>query len=161
MGCRGGKVPHIGPYLPQLRCACPLPIMWYGGWSIEGVMVVLSYLSHSDGVSWRTSSHMWGSWYFPRFLSRDGSLTWMYIASLMVLVTTCSSLPTMLKHSSLTGCPLVWLWWCIGDWAIKCSFNLSPQMICLTPLYIPLGNYCVGIEVRELSHFSYIYSLCP
>ena len=84
---------------------------------------------------------MWDSWYFLRFLLRDGSLNQMYIASLMVLVTTCDSLPTMVKHSSLSGCPLVWIWQCIGDRALSCSFNLSPNDLSDSP-YIPPGNYC-------------------
>ena len=33
----------------------------------RGGMRVLSYLSHSEGVSCSTSSHMWGCWHFPRF----------------------------------------------------------------------------------------------
>ena len=39
------------------------------------------------GVSCRISSQMWGSWYFPSFLLRDGSFTLMNIAFLMVLGT--------------------------------------------------------------------------
>ena len=35
---------------------------------------VFGYSRQSEGVSW-TSSHMSGSWYFPFFLLRDGSLT--------------------------------------------------------------------------------------
>ena len=98
-------------------------------------VVVLSYLHHSDGVSWSTSSHIWGGMYFPRFLLRDGSLTLMYTASLIVLVTTCDSLPTMVKHSSLTGCPLVWMWWCIGEQALRCSFNLYKNDLPDSPMY--------------------------
>ena len=30
-------------------------------------------------------SHMWGSWYFPRFLLRVGSCTQMNMASLMIM----------------------------------------------------------------------------
>ena len=44
-------------------------------------------------VSCRTSSQLWSSWNLPRFLLRDGSLTIMNIASLMVLVMLCTSLP--------------------------------------------------------------------
>ena len=41
----------------------------------------------------RTSSHIWGRWYLPMFLFRDGSLTLMSRASLIALVRFWSSLP--------------------------------------------------------------------
>ena len=44
---------------------------------------------------------MWGSWYLPIFLLRDGSLTITYIASLMVLTRVCHSLPAMEKLSMM------------------------------------------------------------
>ena len=78
------------------------PHIWFVvrgfGLIVEG-MEVLGYLSHSEGVSCSTSSHMLGSWFFPSFLLRDGSLIWMYIASFMVLMTACTSLFFMVKHS--------------------------------------------------------------
>ena len=49
---------------------------------------------------------MCGSWYLPKFLLSEGSLTCMYIASLMFLVTPCDSLLTMVKQSGFTGCPV-------------------------------------------------------
>ena len=42
---------------------------------------------------------MWGRWYLPMFLFRDGLLTLMYKASLMAFMRFCSSLSTMLKFS--------------------------------------------------------------
>ena len=53
---------------------------------------------HSEVLN-RTSSHMWGRWYLPMFLLRDGLLTLLYKASLMVVMKFCSSLPTILKFS--------------------------------------------------------------
>ena len=44
---------------------------------------------------------MYGRWYLPIFLLRDGSLTLIYRASLMVLVRLWSSLPTMSKGVSI------------------------------------------------------------
>ena len=41
----------------------------------------------------KTSSHMWDNWYFPMFLPRDGSLTLIYMASLITLVMLWDSLP--------------------------------------------------------------------
>ena len=65
--------------------------------------VTLFYLSFSSGLLYRTSSHMWGRWYLPRFLFRDGLLTLMYKASFMVLMRFWSSLPTILKFSMVTS----------------------------------------------------------
>ena len=131
----GEGIPH-GTTLTKLGLCMPPCIlcdMGVGHWG--GVVVVLSYLNHSDGGSWSASSHMWGSWYLPRFLLGDGSLTQMCIAFLIVLVTPCDSLPIMVKHSSLTRCPLVWLWWCIGDGALRCFFNLFLNDLPNSPIY--------------------------
>ena len=46
----------------------------------------------------RTSCQMCGRWYLPIFLFRDGSLTLIYGASLMVLIRFWSSLPTKSNH---------------------------------------------------------------
>ena len=83
--------------------------------TVERGVEVLSYLSHGDGVSCSTSSHMWGSWHFPRFLFWDGSLTQMYIASFMVLTTPCAYLSTIVKHSKSTG--VLWSG-CVDEWGM-------------------------------------------
>ena len=61
----------------------------------------ICYLSWSDGVPCKTWSQMCGSWYLPKFLLSEGSLTHMYIASLMFMVPPCGSLSTMVKQSEL------------------------------------------------------------
>ena len=54
----------------------------------------------------------------------------MVIHSLfMFLVILWDSLSTIVKHSRLTGCPVKWLYWCIGDGALRCSLNLSPKVL--------------------------------
>ena len=60
--------------------------------------------------SYRTLSQMWGSWNLAMFLSRDGSLTLIYMTSLMVLVILCTSLPNMEKLSTLMQWPEVLPW---------------------------------------------------
>ena len=45
---------------------------------LRPVTEMAGYLKWREGVSCRTSSPIWGSWYFPRFLLRDGSLTQMF-----------------------------------------------------------------------------------
>ena len=52
------------------------------------------FLRWNAGVSCRTSYQIWGSWNLPNFLLRDGSLTLMNIASLMILAVLCVILPT-------------------------------------------------------------------
>ena len=59
----------------------------------------LFYFNCSSGDLSSTSSQICGSWYLPIFLLRDGSLTLISIASLIVLVILWSSMPTMLKLS--------------------------------------------------------------
>ena len=67
----------------------------------------MCYLRCIEGVSFSTWSQTCGIWNFPKFLFSDGSLTLRYMASLMFLVSPCASLSTMVKHSGLTGCPVV------------------------------------------------------
>ena len=43
------------------------------------------YSNLSSEMLYRTSSHICGRWYLPMFLFRDGLLTLMYRASLIVL----------------------------------------------------------------------------
>ena len=68
------------------------------------------YFSLSSMLLIRTSSHMWGRWYLPMFLFRDGLLTLMNIYSLINQERFCSSLPIMLKLSSVVEWPVIWLW---------------------------------------------------
>ena len=101
------------------------------------------------GLHWRVSdarrrwSHMWGSWYLPRFLLRVGSCTQMNMASLMVLEWLLTSLCTMLNWLGSMGCPVVVLWWCMGEGTLKCSFTLSPKVLPDSPMYA-LGQFMWG-----------------
>ena len=69
-----------------------------GIWYCHGSVI---YFILSSEMLNRTSSQMCGRWYLPMFLFRDGLLTLIYRASLMVLIRFWSSLPTMLKLSRL------------------------------------------------------------
>ena len=93
------------------------------------------YFNFSSEVLSRTSSHMWGRWYLPMFLLRDGLLTLIYNASLIVLLRFWSSLPTILKLSILTWWPLMLLWSKIGEGAFWCSLNLSAKVLEDSPMY--------------------------
>ena len=83
------------------------------------------------------------SWYFPRFLLSGGSCTWMNIASLMVLEWLLTSLCTMLNWLGSMGCPVVVLWRCMGEGALKCSLTLSPSVLPDSPMY-ELGQLMWG-----------------
>ena len=120
-------------------------------------------------MSFSTWSQTCGSWNFPKFLFRDGSFTLIYMASLMFLVSPCASLSTMVKHSGLTGCPVVEVCKCMGEGALRCSFYLSPSvlpdspMYCsvqqmlghlylyMTPLFVSLGSLSLGAMSNCLS----------
>ena len=72
-----------------------------------------------------------------------GSCTQMNIASLMVLEWLLTSLCTMLNWLGSMGCPMVVLWRCIGEGALKCSLILSPKVLPDSPIYA-LGQFMWG-----------------
>ena len=76
------------------------------GWQADVIALVNFYNFGSEMLS-RTSSQICGRWYLPMFPFRDGSLTLIYRASLMVLIRFCSSLPTISKFSILMLWPVV------------------------------------------------------
>ena len=98
------------------------------------------YFSFSSVLLIRTSCHIWGRWYLPMFLFRDGLLTFMNIDSLISLERFCSSLPTMLKFASDVVWPVVLQWSWIGEGAFRCSLNLSPNVLDVSPMYSSLHS---------------------
>ena len=100
---------------------------WNGHW-------VNFYFSLNSGMLHMTSSHIWGRWYLPIFLLRDGLLTLMYRASLMVLMRFWSSLLTMLKLSMAILWPEMLKWSYIGEGAFWCSLNLSANVLADSPI---------------------------
>ena len=77
------------------RCYC------HGSWSC---------FNFNSEVLSRTSSQMWGRWYLPIFLLRDGLLTLIYNASFIALLRFWSSLPIILKLSMVTWWPVMLVW---------------------------------------------------
>ena len=71
----GGKGTLHGTILTKIRICLPPSVKCRMVPIGDRRLVVLLCLSHIDGVSFSTSSYMWGHWYFPQFLLRDGSLT--------------------------------------------------------------------------------------
>ena len=96
---------------------------------------LLNYFMYSEGVSFSTWSHTWGSWNLPRFLFKEGSLALMYMASLMFLDMPCVSLFTIEKHSGLTGCPVDDVCRCMAEGALRCSLYLSSRVLADYPMY--------------------------
>ena len=88
--------------------------LWQMEWSLDQLLYLLFFISFyfilSSEMLNRTSSHMWGRWYLPVFLFRDGMLTHMYIASFISLMMFWSSLPTILKFSNIVIWPVVLKW---------------------------------------------------
>ena len=74
----------------------------------------LGQFNFNSDVVCRTSFHIWGRWYFPMFLFRDGSLTLINRASLIALVRFWSSLPTIVKLLMLMLWPEMLQWSNIG-----------------------------------------------
>ena len=69
------------------------------------------------------------------FLFRDGLLTLMNIDSLISLERFCSSLPTTVKLLIVVEWPEMLLWSNIGEGAFRCSLNLSPNVLAVSPIY--------------------------
>ena len=113
-----------------------------------------------------------GSWNLPKFLFNDGSLTLMYMASLIFLV---SSLCFPVHYGET-----FWADWmscceyackCMGEGALRCSLNLfssvhpDSPMYCsvqlmlrylylyMTPLFVSLGSLSLGAIGNCLTAF--------
>ena len=112
-----------------------VPLCWEGwprvGWWYDWSR---GYCKQRASMSSSTPSHMWGSWYLPRFLFNGESWTLMYMASLMVLVMPCNSLPSMEKLSSLMTCPVVWEWSKMGE-GLEMLLVPSPKFLTVSPMY--------------------------
>ena len=101
---KGDMVPRVAPtgedhtfQNVDVKCMATTSL-WLRGcgplWDCNSKSITMRWRA---GVSYRTSSQMWGSWNLPMFLLRDRSFTLMYMASLMLLASMCASLPTMEK----------------------------------------------------------------
>ena len=78
---------------------------------------------------------------------------------LMFLVTLHNSLMTMVKHWGLTGCPMEWLWLCIGDGALRCSLSMSPRDLPHSPMYCSGQLMCGHLNLYITPHFWSLLSL--
>ena len=72
------------------------------------------------------------------------------MVSIIVLVTPCDFLSTMVKHSKFSDCPVIWLCWWIGDGSLRCSFSLFPRSSLITynsgqSLWGQLNQYIIPV----------------
>ena len=72
---------------------------------------------------------------------------------LISLEMFCSSLPTILKLLMLVVWPVVLLWSCIGDGAFRCSLNLSPNVLAVSPIYSSSQSNLLHLNLYILCHF--------
>ena len=130
---------HDGTWLMLLpsgwwNCHCRVVVGWCYGQQADVICLGQFYNFSSEMLN-RTSSQICGRWYLPMFLFRDGSLTLIYRASLMVLMRFWSSLPTISKFSILMLWSVV-LWWSnMRDGAFWCSLNLCQKVLEDSPIY--------------------------
>ena len=97
---RGVCTPYRRTILTSVKLCFPFHCVWG---RVHWELVAAGYYWRwNKGVSCRVSFQIWGSWIFSRFLLRDGLLSLMNIACLMILAVLYVSLPTMEK------CP----YWC-------------------------------------------------
>ena len=139
------------------KVGVPVGVEVLGG---VGVVGWLEGLHWSVGDTWSRWSHMWGSWYFLRFLLRVGSCTWIKMASLMVLEWLLTSLCTMLNCSGSIGWPVVVLCKCMGKglWNVLWLFH---PVIFLIHLCKHWGNLFVGIASDIWYQFGCFWGPCP
>ena len=90
-----GGIANQGGYNKHLADVVAISGRWNSHW-------VNFYFNFSSKMLNRTSCHMYGRWYLPRFLLRDGLLTPIYKVHLMVLIRLWSSLPLILKLAMVT-----------------------------------------------------------
>ena len=101
----------------------------------------------------RTSSQICGSWYLPRFLFRDGSLTDEH--GLLYGPADTVELPVhdgeIVQFDGVTcGVGAVWM----GGRAFICSLHLSPKVLPVLPMY------STAFQIVRLAPVYYPYFPC-
>ena len=72
------------------------------------------------------------------FLLRVGLFTLMNMESMIILAKLCHSLLTLLKLYNVVGWSVVDWWPYVGYDALRCSLNLSPNVLADSPMYSSL-----------------------
>ena len=118
------------------------------------------YWSCNEGVFFSTWSHIGGSWYFPTFLCREGSLTLRYMAS---LISWSMPVPPCPLWRNILGWLGVLMWLCVGvwvrlPWGVPC---ICHQVFFLIPLCIVQCSLCGGICTCKWFHSWLVWGPCP
>ena len=87
------------------------------------------------GVLSKTLSHMLGKLNVPIFLFNVGLLTLTNMDSLIFLSKPCPSLLIIWKLFWYVGWPVWLLWSWMGEASFRCSLNLSPKFLEVSPMY--------------------------
>ena len=115
-----------------------MPIAWNGltmpteGCSVCMAIVIINFKVR---VLDRTLPHTGWRLYLPTFLLNVGLLILMNIDSFIVLARPWSSLPMILKLSGVVLCPVWVLCMWICESSFRCSLNLSPKVLEVSPIY--------------------------
>ena len=100
------------------RCYC-LCGRWNSHW-VNCLLYFIYFILSSEPLN-RASSHMWGRWYLPIFLFRDGILTLMYIDSFIIIIFYNSKL-IVYKNLYKTQTPIH-----LGVYLQKITFSCTPE----------------------------------
>ena len=149
-------LPFMADGIAMYRLVCKADIIAF---VVDGITTG-SYLSLSFMLFIRTPSHTCGRWYLPMFLFSDGLLTLMNIDSFISLERFCSSLPTILKLLMLVVWPVVLLWSCIGEGVFRCSLNLSPNVLAVSPIYSSSQSNLLHLNLYIMPLLLVMWSLC-
>ena len=87
------------------------------------------------GVLSKTLSHIWGKLNLPIFLFKVGLLTLINIYSLIFLSKPCPPLPIILEVLLGGGMTCVTAMMMYGESSFRCSLNLSPKVLEVSPMY--------------------------
>ena len=92
---------------------------------VLSIIFILFYFILSSDMLNRTPSHIWGRWYLPMFLFRDGLLTLLFIAPFSASWGFGHLSPVYWIFSSVVILPVVLKWSYIEEGAFRCSLSLS------------------------------------
>ena len=158
------------PYLPIVEVGdtvCGSPLHYLVGWCCEPCAVGLDdlggrvYLRKRSGLLQMTSSHKWGSCYFPLFL--------LIVHGLLYGPGEGMWLPTHYRETDQFSM----MFWGIGivrnrEGVLRCSFNLSLKVLedspiysslhfilshlylCINPLFCMMLSLALGVTMRLL-----------
>ena len=107
----------------------------------------------------RTSSHTCDRWYLFMFFVQgwiiDPNEHWFFDQPGEVLLFP----PTILKLFRVVVWPVVLLWSWIGEGAFRCSLNLSPNVLAVSPIYSSSHSNLSHLNLYIMPLFFVVWSL--